>query len=186
VTAVRKALPDLKLIVDANERLTPFAADALVPGLQELGIDWLEEPFPAEHMDAHRQLAQTTGVRIAAGEHLVGTAEMMAWSRSGAAQVIQPDAALCGGVTVAFATAVALPDTSVAFHSLPELHVHLAAASTNASLVEHFPLMDAVLEQPLPWTGGTVTPPATPGTGIRWNEEIVASTRLASTNAPHH
>ena len=181
LTAVRDALPDVQLFVDANERLTPPSAKALVPALLELGVEWLEEPFPAEDMDAHRELAQASGVRVAAGEHLVGVAEMVAWSSSGAAQVLQPDAALCGGVTTAHATAIALPDATVAFHSLPELHVHLASASPNAHLLEHFPILDAALGESLAWADGTVTAPDGPGTGLRWDEDVVASTCVATT-----
>lgn len=183
LTAIRDALPDVQLLVDANERLTPALATAVVPGLRDLGVDWLEEPFPAEDLEAHRELARTTGMPIAAGEHLVGTPELVTWARSGAAQVLQPDAALCGGVTTAFAAAMTLPDARLAFHSLPELHVHLAAAASNARLVEHFPLLDAVLERPLPWTDGTVSAPDRPGTGIQWDERVVASTRVATTTA---
>jgi L-alanine-DL-glutamate epimerase-like enolase superfamily enzyme len=180
VAAVREELPDVELLVDANERLDPSTADSLVRGLQELGVGWLEEPFPAEDIDSHRELA-STGVRIAAGEHLVGRSELTSWSRTGAAQVLQPDAALCGGVTTAFGTAVALPEASVAFHSLPELHVHLASAAWNARLVEHFPLLDAALAEPLPWQEGSVVAPERPGLGIRWDDDVVAASRVGST-----
>ena len=97
------------------------------------------------------------------------------------AQVLQPDAALCGGVSSAVATATGLPDVPIAFHSLPELHVHLASALPNARLVEHFPLLDAVLERPLGWSDGTVTAPETAGLGLPWADDGVTATRIGTT-----
>ena len=47
VQAVRKGAPDPRLIVDANESWTPQYYQQIVPGLVELGVELIEQPFPA-------------------------------------------------------------------------------------------------------------------------------------------
>jgi L-alanine-DL-glutamate epimerase-like enolase superfamily enzyme len=57
VQAVRTAAPAARLIVDANESWTPPHYRALAPALQHLGVELIEQPFPAdadeilEHLD---------------------------------------------------------------------------------------------------------------------------------------
>lgn len=47
VRAVRAAAPATRLIVDANEAWTAEIYDATAPGLAELGVELIEQPFPA-------------------------------------------------------------------------------------------------------------------------------------------
>jgi len=178
VAAVRAAVGDqVRLMVDGNERLDPVAALPLASRLSRLGIYWIEEPFPAEDLAAHAALARHSQVAVAAGEHLVGRHEFASYLRAGAASVLQPDAALTGGITEAVRIC-ALADahgTPVAFHSLPELHVQLAMGDPNVCYIEHFPVLDPLLAQPLTPTSGRVTAPDRPGHGILWDEEAVAA-----------
>ncbi len=48
VQAVRRAAPEARLIVDANEGWTPEEYDVLAPGLAELGVALIEQPLKAE------------------------------------------------------------------------------------------------------------------------------------------
>jgi L-alanine-DL-glutamate epimerase-like enolase superfamily enzyme len=47
VQAVRKGAPDTSLIVDANESWTTQYYQQIVPGLVQLGVELIEQPFPA-------------------------------------------------------------------------------------------------------------------------------------------
>ena len=48
VAAVRSAFgPDLNILVDANTGFSVEDARQVMPGLEEYGVGWLEEPFPA-------------------------------------------------------------------------------------------------------------------------------------------
>jgi L-alanine-DL-glutamate epimerase-like enolase superfamily enzyme len=47
VRAVRKAVPDAQLIVDANEAWSADSLAAILPGLAEAGIAMIEQPLPA-------------------------------------------------------------------------------------------------------------------------------------------
>src|SRR5690606_3618008 len=178
VAAVRAAVGDeVRLMVDGNERLDPTAALLLANGLADLGVYWLEEPFPAEDVAAHAALARRSPVAVAAGEHLVGRHEFAGYLRAGAASVLQPDAALTGGITetVRVCALAEAHGTPVALHSLPELHVHLAMGDPNVCYAEHFPVLGPLLAQPLAPTSGLVTAPDRPGHGILWDEDAVAA-----------
>lgn len=48
VEAVRRAAPQARLIVDANEGWTPEEYDVLAPGLADLGVALIEQPLKAE------------------------------------------------------------------------------------------------------------------------------------------
>lgn len=182
VAAVRAAVGDtVRLMVDANERLDLPAARWLAVRLEELGVFWLEEPVPAEQLGAYRMIAQASGIAVAAGEHLVGHQEFVTYATEGAASVLQPDSALGGGITETlrvceFASGYGLP---VAPHSLPELHVHVAVAQASVSYVEHFPLLDHLIAEPIAQRDGMAEPPDRAGHGIAWDRAAIAACTVA-------
>jgi L-Ala-D/L-Glu epimerase len=51
VKAVRRAAPEARLLIDANESWTPDHYRSLVPLLPEVGIELIEQPFPADADD---------------------------------------------------------------------------------------------------------------------------------------
>ncbi len=55
VSAVRRAAPEARLVVDANEAWTPESLTEVLPGLAELGVEMVEQPLPA---DADKALAK--------------------------------------------------------------------------------------------------------------------------------
>jgi L-alanine-DL-glutamate epimerase-like enolase superfamily enzyme len=58
-------------------------------------------------------------------------------------------------------------------HFLPELHVHLVCASKAGKYVEHFPLINDLLEEALEVSGGMARPPDRPGHGMLWSAEAL-------------
>ena len=52
IKAVRAGAPDSRIIVDANEGWTPELYKELAPVLVELGVEMVEQPFPAGEDDA--------------------------------------------------------------------------------------------------------------------------------------
>ena len=50
VEAVREAAPAAHLLIDANESWSPEHYREIVPGLKQLGVELIEQPFPA-HAD---------------------------------------------------------------------------------------------------------------------------------------
>jgi L-alanine-DL-glutamate epimerase-like enolase superfamily enzyme len=51
VQAVRAAAPKARLLIDANESWSPRHYRRIVPALNELGVELIEQPFPADRDD---------------------------------------------------------------------------------------------------------------------------------------
>jgi L-Ala-D/L-Glu epimerase len=65
---IRTAAPDKVLRVDANTAWSVKQAVALLPLLEELGIELIEQPFRADDLDAFRLLRQLSSIPIIADE----------------------------------------------------------------------------------------------------------------------
>jgi L-alanine-DL-glutamate epimerase-like enolase superfamily enzyme len=99
----------LELMVDCNQgwRLPwdtepPWRfKDALVVAreLERLGVYWMEEPLHRGDRDGMRALREAAGVRVAGGEMTRQLHELRDLITGGAVDVLQPDAALVGGIT---------------------------------------------------------------------------------------
>lgn len=176
VAAVREAVGDgVQIMVDCNERLDVITARWIAPRLAELGVVWLEEPLPSEDIAGYAALARCTELPLAAGEHLHGRHEFLAYLRDGAASILMPDVPLTGGITewLRLSTIADAYGVQLTPHFLPELHVHLAAATPNCHYIEHFPLLDDALLETLSISNGRTAPPERPGHGLRWNYDAL-------------
>jgi L-alanine-DL-glutamate epimerase-like enolase superfamily enzyme len=175
IHAVRNHVPDMQIMVDCNERF--HYADALWFGkhLEQLDIYWMEEPLVSDDVEGHRRLAEQLKMNIAVGEHLQGRFEFVQYLQKGAASIFQPDAPLVGGISEwkRIATIAEGFGVLVSPHFLPELHVHLAASTTNCISIEHFPLIDEVLGETLKIENGYAVPPERPGHGMVWDWEKI-------------
>jgi len=59
----------------------------------------------------------------------------------------------------------------VSSHLVPEVSVHLLAATRTAHWLEYVDWADAILEEPMQVVDGSVVPPDRPGLGLVWSEE---------------
>ncbi len=176
IAKVREAVgSELKIMVDCNERFT--YTDALYFGrhLEELDIYWLEEPLVSEDISGHKRLSEKLNIAIAVGEHLHQRYEFAQYAQSGAASVLMPDVPLVGGFTEAtrICTLAETFGASISPHFLPELHIHLAASSRSCIAIEHFPLINDILEEELVIEDGFMIPPNRPGHGIKWDYDAI-------------
>jgi L-alanine-DL-glutamate epimerase-like enolase superfamily enzyme len=192
IAAVRREVPELEVMVDANQGwrmpgdLTPrwdvAIATEFASALDDLGIYWLEEPLPTDDLAGYAELADATGIRIAAGEMVRTTSEARELVRLGRVDVLQPDVVLSGGINgarrvAAFATEAEAswsPHTwSNGYGLLANLHAALAFSTC--------PYIEVPFDPPawssdrrdwlLPVTveitdDGTIGPPAGPGLGV--------------------
>jgi L-alanine-DL-glutamate epimerase-like enolase superfamily enzyme len=176
IAAVREAVgADVRIMVDCNERLDQLDALWFGRHLAEHDVYWLEEPLVSDDISGHVRLADRLNVPIAAGEHLIGRFEFVEYLRHGAAAVVQPDTPLMGGISecMRVATLAEAHGATLCPHFLPELHVHVVAATKAGKYVEYFPLVDDVLEESLPVSGGMARPPDRPGHGMAWAAEAL-------------
>lgn len=172
LAAVRRAIGDgAQLMTDANEKGSVDAAVRLLECAADQGAVFVEEPLPSGDVLGYRALAALArSTPIATGEHMQGHDRFVAAMADGYARYIQPDLAMVGGLTPALAVArhAAAHGIVVAPHFLPGLFVHLAGSFRGELLLEEFPLIESALEGwPSLDSGGTMTPPAAIGHGLR-------------------
>lgn len=97
LTRLREQFPELAVRVDFHERYAPRPTDffAVVPELERLELDWIEEPFPLG--PAYDELRRMTRLRVAAGELFFGNVRFAEIVDRGWADVIMPDVKHVGG-----------------------------------------------------------------------------------------
>ena len=176
LAAVRDAVgSDFRLMVDANQAFDLAEALRRADMLAEFGIDWFEEPMPADDVGAHARLAARSRVPIAVGESMYALRQFKDYLEQGAASVIQADVARIGGITpwlkaAALAEAFSVP---ICPHFLMELHVSLVTAVPNAPTLEYIPQLDAITTSRLDIRDGLAYPPEAPGIGIDWDWDVI-------------
>lgn len=176
--AVRRMLGDgFELMVDANQSFTLAEASRRAAALEPFHLAWLEEPMPAENVDAHRRLCATTTVPIAVGESLYHPGQFADYLKADACAIVQADVARVGGITPWLKVAHAAEAHNVAIcpHFLMELHVSLCAAVPNAAWVEYIPQLDALTGERVQMEGGHAVAPMRPGIGIDWDWDAVSA-----------
>lgn len=183
VRVAREALgADGRLALDANNAWhTPADAIRAARAFEPYDIWWLEEPLSPDDIPGHAELAAALEMPVATGEIHANRAEFREILRQRAADIIQADAGVCGGITewLRIARAAATFGVPVAPHWHADLHVPLVAASENGLTVEYFYLDGDVynfarlVAEPLHPVDGRLPVPTAPGIGIAWDEAAV-------------
>ncbi len=86
----RMACGEAPLMADANQALTEDEAKALIPDFAAARLQWLEEPFPVDDVEAYARFAKLSPVPLAWGENARGLDGLRRCIDSDA-KVIQPD-----------------------------------------------------------------------------------------------
>jgi len=188
VAAVRKAFGDeLVLLTDANTGYTVEDARTAMPGLDALGVGWLEEPFPAHDYRSYQMARGFGRVPLAAGENHYTRFEFTRVVEDGAITVLQPDLSKTGGPTeglriAALAGAWKLPinpHTSMTGLNMAAT-IHFLAAIDNGGYFEADVskgnlFRDALVSRPYEvGRDGCVRPLEKPGLGLDLDEEFLA------------
>ena len=102
IAAVRKAFgDDLVILTDANTGYSVADARTAMPGMDEHGVGWLEEPFPAHDYRSYIEAKGFGLVPFAAGENHYTRFEFNRVIEDGAITILQPDLSKTGGITEA-------------------------------------------------------------------------------------
>ena len=113
VLAAREALgPDIELMIDAHGTCSLPEAKRLMRLVEGANLRWFEEPTPLDDHAAAAELRATTDVPIAVGESLSTRFDFADVLRLRAADVLQPDVALVGGIIMGAAARVTRGCTS--------------------------------------------------------------------------
>jgi len=171
----------VKLRVDPNAAWTVADTLRMLPRLQKLNMDYLEDPV--EGLDALARIRQEAHMPLATNMSVVKPDDVPAAFRLGAVDVILADVHKWGGIspTRKLAATCEFLGLSMSMHSGSELgistaaHLHVAAATR---IIDH--AMDTtltlqesdIIDEPLHDVRGGVLPvPGGPGLGVTINEE---------------
>ncbi|MGI8687628.1 MAG: mandelate racemase/muconate lactonizing enzyme family protein [Thermomicrobiales bacterium] len=199
VRAVRAAIgPDVALAVDANHAYTPVQASELGRRIAPYDIAWFEEPVSPEDIAGYREVRERQLIPVAGGE--------LAYTRFGfrdllerrAADILQPDLCLCGGLSEGRAIADLARTWNVrcwahvwgtgiaqatAMHFLGWMPTKSADADVDPLLVEWDntpnPLRDQIVTNPPVYAAGAVTVPTGPGLGVTIDRAAIARFQTA-------
>ncbi len=175
--AVKKAIgPDVTLMCDFNQALS--VNDAILRGRMlddEGGLYWIEEPTRADDFEGNGRIADALETPVQIGENFMGPEQMAQALMAGACDYVMPDVQRIGGVT-GWMRAAALAQGAgmeMSSHLFPEISSHLLAVTPTCHWLEYVDWAEPVLAQPLKVKDSHVTIPATPGTGVVWDEKAV-------------
>ena len=184
VGAVREAVgPDVDIMIDVVNRLTPAEAIAVGRALEPYDLFFFEDPIEPENMDAWEYVAAHVPMPVAMGERLYTIYQFQDLLNHQGAAFVRPDPSLAGGLTnlqkiaaLAEANYVGVAPHNPLSCVLTAACVQLDAAIHNLAIQEYpgdefeSPKRDLV-KQPLERQGGYLLVPDAPGLGIELNEE---------------
>ena len=199
VAAVRKAIgPDVKLMVDANHSLTVPTAIRMGRALEELDIDWFEEPISPEDIDGYVAVSAALDIAVAGGEN-----EFTRWGFKDAIarkamDIVQPDVCAAGGISEckkiaamatahgvecvphAWGSAIGLAATIHFLASIPDQPPCLFPVSPMLEFEqEENPFRDHLALEPIVQRDGKVKVPNGPGLGIEIDRAVIEKYRVA-------
>jgi D-arabinonate dehydratase len=186
--AVRKAVgDDVEILLDANGGWPDSStAVSAMRRLEEHRPYWIEEPVRADNVAAMARIAEALDTPVATGE-----LEATRWAFADlvarkAADILQPDATVVGGVGewLKVAHMAASFDIPIAPHYNWDIHTQLVASIPNGLFIEYFvrgsdvKVFDEVLENPIYPTNGFITPRTEPGFGLVFRPEKLKEYRI--------
>ncbi len=156
VRVVRELAPDKVLRVDANAAWTPKSTLRMIPLLQELGVEFVEQPLPPDDLDGLRFVRERSALPIIADESCLVASDIP--KLAGVVDGINIKLAKCGGLREALrmiATARA--------HGMLVMAGCMIESSLGITAAAHFaPLLDcadfdgAALVANDPYLGATI------------------------------
>ncbi|PYT32792.1 MAG: mandelate racemase/muconate lactonizing enzyme family protein [Acidobacteria bacterium] len=192
VREARKGLGDgADLLIDAGLVWDSKTALQRARAFSEYGIFWLEEPLRPDDYDGYRKLAESTDVRIAAGEEESNRQSFLDLMDRGRIDVVQVDLTRCGGFTEAMKIAALAWDRGlpIANHGFTT-YINVTAALhwlnsiPNALICEFVAeeetnLRESITRQKLRASDGYLAIPQEPGLGIDLDEDAIRKYRVA-------
>ena len=99
MTAARQAVgPNIDICADMHARYDYPTGQQVAKRMEPLNLMWLEEPVPAENVDAYKLIAQETSTPICAGENIFLAHGFRRMLEMGAVDIIMPDLQKAGGL----------------------------------------------------------------------------------------
>ena len=176
IEAVRDAVgPGVRLSADFNQSLSPKGALTYLRVLDDLGLEWIEEPVLSDDLRTCTALCEALETPVQMGENYYGPDAASSAIDRGACDRLMPDVLRIGGVTgwlraAATATRAGMPLSS---HLSPEFSAHLLCATPTADWLEFVDWGAELTERPPVPRDGYLPPSQGPGAGVSWNEAVL-------------
>jgi D-galactarolactone cycloisomerase len=189
VKAAREALgPDIRIMADAHGTFSVPEAKRFCRGVEDCHLYWLEEPISPDNKKGTAEVRAMTTIPIAAGESEFTRFDILELTDLRAVDVLQPDAAIIGGITEAWRVSAlaAAHQLELAPHCWGSAFsfmagVHLAFASPAAVLIEFSlggnPMMYDLVNEQISVENGMIQEPNAPGLGLSANWDFVNAYR---------
>jgi len=187
VREVRETLgPEVGIMVDAHGTWSVRDALRFARKVEACDLAWFEEPVSADNIQGLAEVRAATDIPIATGENeqtRFGFRDLVA---ARAADILQPDLAICGGLSEAqkICALAAAHELTVAPHLwgsaiLFAAGLHLAIATPCVTVLEltraENPLMNELVEEPFEPRDGSVGAPDRPGLGVTLRRDFARS-----------
>lgn len=178
--ALREAVGDeVDIAIDFHGRATPDVAEAVIREIADAHPMFVEEPCLPENVSAMAALARKVPVPIATGERLFTRWAFRQVLEEGAASVLQPDLAHCGGISEGRKIA-AMGDAYYAgfapHNPLGPVNlaasIHLSATLPSFVAQEQQFLGEGVVREPFVARDGFVDLPTAPGLGVELLDDL--------------
>lgn len=197
LAAVRKAVgDDMDVGLDPHARIfEPVRALQMAQAVEPYHPMFFEEPLRPENIEAMGRLHRKIPVPIATGEMLYTKYEFRDVIAAEAADILQPDLLLCGGLMESkkIAAMAEAEYLTIAPHSplgpvSTAVSTHFAASTPNFIILEYRddsqgPMRNLILE-PMKRVDGYLELPQDPGLGIELNEKAFAGNPLKKWHRP--
>ena len=185
VTTMREALkPDTDLAIDAHWAYTVVDILKVAQAFEDLNLLWLEDPIPAENIEAMQRVKNSTRTPICTGENFYTRHGFRELIHSQAADIVSPDIAKAGGLLESkrIAEMADIYYMPLAPHNIcgpigTYAMMHVCAAVPNFLALEFHHLdnqfwSDLIVEGPM-IVDGHIEVPEMPGLGVTLNEDVV-------------
>lgn len=194
LAAAREAVgPDIDICADMHGRYDAVSGRAVAKRLEPLNLMWLEEPIPAENIEAYKLIADSTSTPICAGENQYLAYGFRKMLEIGAVDIVMPDLQKCGGLgegqriaNLANLYYVPFAPHMVASFLGAMASAHVCAAVPNFMILEwqsYFhtqPMFRDIVSYDGEWVNnGFITVSEKPGIGVEINEAGMKKYALA-------
>ncbi|MEM7514690.1 MAG: mandelate racemase/muconate lactonizing enzyme family protein [Bacteroidota bacterium] len=185
VKAAREASgPDIKIMTDAHGTFSVPEAKQYCRGVEDCNLYWFEEPISPDNKKGSAEVRAMTSIPIAAGESEFTRFEIRDLIDHRAVDVVQPDAAIIGGISEAWRVSAlaAAYQLELAPHCWGSAFsfmagVNLAFASPSAAIIEFSlggnPMMYELVNEKITAVDGHMLQPTAPGLGLSVNWDFV-------------
>jgi D-galactarolactone cycloisomerase len=185
VKAARAALgPDIKLMADAHGTFSVPEAKQFCRGVEDCNLYWFEEPISPDNRHGTAEVRASTAIPIAAGESEYTSFDIRDLLEVRALDVIQPDAAIIGGISEAMRVGhlASVQQLELAPHCWGSAFsfmagLNVAFASPAATIIEFSlggnPMMYDLVQEQITVSNGAIAAPVNPGLGLTPNWDFV-------------